>query len=62
MIFQQVELPKDKAPTPDQEWGWTFKHFLADNFWYLLAVAVIILIFFFARYSYRKRYLEKGND
>lgn len=62
MIFQQPELPKEKPATPEQEWGWTLKDFIVDNIWYLLAVALILFIFFFARYSYRKRYLDKNKN
>lgn len=61
MIFQQPELPKENPTRPDQEWGWTLKHFLEDNLWYLLAIVLIIFVFFYARYSYRKRYLNNKD-
>lgn len=62
MIIQQPELPQDKPATPDQEWGWTLQHFLQENIWYLLGIALVVFVFFFARYSYRKRYLDNNKD
>ncbi len=51
----QLEIPKDQPASPEQEWGFTLWEFIAENKWYLLAVILLLAIFFYARYSWRKR-------
>lgn len=58
MFFLQTHLPKEKDATSEQEWGWNFNDFISDNFWYLIGLGVVIAIFLFARYSYRKNYMN----
>jgi len=55
MIFQQVHLPKDKQPSPVQEWGFTIWEFLLENKWYILAILLILGIFFYSR-NYMKKH------
>ena len=55
MTFQQQHLPKDRDANETQEWGWTLEDFISENLWYLLALAFLLFIFFFARYRWAKR-------
>ena len=54
MSFQIQHLPKDKAATPEQQWGYTFWEFITGNFWYLLGILIVLAIFLYARYYYKK--------
>ena len=54
-MFLQLEIPKDRPPSPEQEWGFTIWEFIAGNKWYLLAIILLLAIFFYARYSWRKK-------
>tara|TARA_R100000789_G_C2888327_1_gene116672 strand:+ start:216 stop:392 length:177 start_codon:yes stop_codon:yes gene_type:complete len=56
MSFQQEHLPKDRDPNEIQEWGWTLQEFVTENLWYLLAILLLLFLFFYARYSWRKRH------
>lgn len=60
-MFQQTHLPKDKDATPTEQWGWSIQDFLTENFWYLLGILFILFVFFYARYSWRKRH-EKNQQ
>jgi hypothetical protein len=51
----QLEIPKDRPPRPEQEWGFTIWEFILVNKWYLLAIILLLVIFYYARYSWRKR-------
>ena len=51
----QQHLPKDKKATPEQEWGFTLQEFIEGNWPYLLAIIIILAIFLYARYNWRKR-------
>lgn len=55
MIFQQEHLPRQKPATSEQEYGFTVEQFLTDNWAYLVMIVVVLVIFFYARYSWRKR-------
>ncbi len=55
MRIPQEHLPKDRPARPEQEWGFTVQEFLSENWGYLLAIILILAIFLFARYSWRKR-------
>jgi len=57
----QLEIPKDRQPRPEQEWGFTIWEFIMENKWYLLAIILILAIFSYARYSWRKR-REKSSS
>lgn len=54
MILQE-HLPKDKNPTPEQEWGYTFTEFIVGNWIYLAGIVLVLAIFLFARYKRRRR-------
>lgn len=54
--MQQEHLPKDKPATPDEQWGFTIENFLQDNWPYLLGIMLVLGIFLFARYRWRKRH------
>lgn len=56
MSIQQEHLPKDKPATPDEQWGFTIENFMEDNWPYLLGILFVLMIFFYARYSWRKRH------
>lgn len=58
MAFQQEHLPKDKDPSEIQEWGWTLQEFVTENLWYLLAILILLFLFFYARYNWRKRHQQ----
>lgn len=61
MSFQIQHLPQDKKATPEQEWGFTLEEFIVANWIYLLAVLVLLLVFFYARYSWRKRHNQEKD-
>ncbi len=58
----QEHLPKDKEPENIQEWGWTFREFVTENFWYLLAILVLLALFFYARYRWNVRNRRKFKN
>jgi hypothetical protein len=51
----QIEIPKDKQPRPEQEWGFTIWEFIVDNLLYLIAIILLLAIFFYAR-NYMRRH------
>mgnify|MGYP006896871733 FL=1 len=51
----QLEIPKDQPSSPEQEWGFTIWEFIVENKWYLLAIILLLAIFYYARYSWRKK-------
>lgn len=55
MSLLQEHLPKDQAANRDQEWGFTIWEFIADNWVYLVAILLLLGIFFYARLNWRKR-------
>ncbi|MDX1544906.1 MAG: hypothetical protein R3214_13265 [Christiangramia sp.] len=55
-MMQQEHLPKDKDPTEIQQWGWTLREFITENFWYLLAILLLLVLFYYARYRWRVRH------
>lgn len=55
MSLVQEHLPKDRDATSEQEWGFTIWEFIADNWLYLLGILLILAIFFYARYNWRRR-------
>ncbi|MFD1094599.1 hypothetical protein [Salegentibacter chungangensis] len=56
MVLQQEHLPKDRPASNEQEWGYTLWEFISGNWPYLLAIVFLLGIFFYARYSWRKRH------
>ncbi len=58
MTFQQEHLPRQKPARPEQEYGFSIEQFFSDNWGYLLIILVVLIIFFYARYSWRKRNQE----
>lgn len=54
-MFLQLEIPKDRPPRPEQEWGFTIWEFIAENKWYLGAIILILIIFLYSRSNYRKK-------
>lgn len=58
----QEHLPKDKDPNEVQEWGWTIQEFITENFWYLLAILILLALFFFARHRWRLRNSKKFKN
>lgn len=55
MGLQQEHLPQEKPATSEQEWGFTIEQFVSDNWGYLVIILIILVIFFYARYSWTKR-------
>lgn len=55
MSFQQEHLPRDKPATEREEYGFSLEDFLEDNWIYLVGIIVVLAIFFYARYAWRKR-------
>lgn len=56
MNIQQEHLPKDRPATAEEEWGFSLQHFLEEQWPYLLAILLILAIFFYARYNWRQRH------
>lgn len=56
MSIQQQHLPQDRPATSDEEYGFTIENFIGDNWPYLLGAAIVLAIFLYARYSWRKRH------
>ncbi|MDT0687881.1 hypothetical protein [Autumnicola psychrophila] len=55
MALQQ-HLPQDRNPSEDQMWGYSLWEFIEGNWMYLVAIIFLLGIFFYARYSWRKRH------
>ena len=55
MSIQQEHLPKDRPATERQEYGFSFMDFLEDQWLYILAVIVLVVLFFYARHAWDKR-------
>lgn len=56
MALQQEHLPQERPATSEQEWGFTIEQFVSDNWVYLVFILIILVIFLYARYSWRKRH------
>lgn len=54
-MMTQEHLPKDKPATPEEQWGYSFQSFLEGNWEYLLGILIVLAVFLYARYSWRKR-------
>lgn len=55
MYIQQEHLPRPEDATEEQEWGFTFLEFIEGNWIYLSLILVVLAIFLYARYNWRKR-------
>lgn len=55
MAYEQEHLPRNKPATPEQEWGFAFEDFLEERWPYLVAIAIVLAIFFYARHNWRQR-------
>lgn len=55
MSFLQEHLPKNKPATEREGYGFSLDDFLEDQWIYLVAVIIILAVFFYARYAWRKR-------
>lgn len=62
MAFQVQHLPQEEPATREQTWGYTLEEFIVGNWMYLLAIAFLLLVFFYARYNWRKRHEKRRND
>lgn len=56
MKIQQEHLPQDRPATADEEWGFSFQYFLEDQWPYLVGIAIVLAVFYYARYRWRKRH------
>ncbi len=56
----QEHLPRDTQTTPEEEWGYTLMEFLGENWPYLLGILIVLGVFLYSRYSWRKRH-EKSR-
>lgn len=54
-MMQQEHLPKDQQATPQQEYGFAFEDFINDQWPYLVGILLLLVIFFYARYNWRKK-------
>lgn len=61
MIFQVQHLPKEKPTTSAETWGFTLEEFLVANWIYLLGILLLLVVFFYARYSWRKRHNQNKD-
>ena len=55
MYIQQEHLPKPKDANREQEWGFTLWEFIEGNWIYLSLILLVLVIFLYARYNWRKR-------
>lgn len=55
MALLQEHLPQDKDASAAQEWGFTLWEFIQGNWLYLLAIIVVLGVFLYARYDWRRR-------
>ena len=55
MRIQQEHLPQDRPATREEAWGFSFEAFLAEQWPYLLGILIVLGVFLYARYSWRKR-------
>ncbi|UZH53934.1 hypothetical protein JRG66_07880 [Salinimicrobium tongyeongense] len=55
MSFQQEHLPKDQPASEREGYGFSLEHFLEDQWMYLVGILIVLGIFFYARYAWRKR-------
>ncbi|WP_424492679.1 hypothetical protein [Salinimicrobium sp. GXAS 041] len=56
----QEHLPRDTQTTSEEEWGYTLMEFLGENWPYLLGILIVLGVFLYSRYSWRKRH-EKNR-
>lgn len=56
MNMQQEHLPKDKPATREEEWGYSLQSFIEGNWEYILGILFVLVVFLYARYSWRKRH------
>lgn len=62
MSLPQQHLPQDRPATREEEWGFTIWEFIVDNWLYLLGILLILAIFFYARYNWRRRQEKNRMD
>lgn len=55
MSILQQHLPQDRRARPEEEWGFTLQEFIAGNWPYLLGIIIILAIFLYARYDWKRR-------
>ena len=55
MSIQVEHLPQDEPATRDEQWPFSMGSFLEEHWLYLLAIVLLLVVFFYARYSWRKR-------
>ncbi|TDN88148.1 hypothetical protein DET49_10999 [Salegentibacter sp. 24] len=55
MISPQEHLPQDRPATREEQWGFTIWEFIADNWLYLMGIVLILAIFLYSRYNWRRR-------
>lgn len=56
MSIQQEHLPKDRPASGREEYGFSFVDFLEDQWMYLVGILIVLAVFFYARYAWRKRH------
>lgn len=55
MNFQQEHLPQDRPANEREEYGFTLENFWEDQWIYLVGILIVLAVFFYARYAWRKR-------
>lgn len=50
----QPEIPRPRDSSREEEWPFNLWDFLTDNFWYLLALAIVLAVFFYSRWYFKK--------
>ena len=55
MSTLQEHLPQDRTATREEEWGFTLWEFIEGNWVYLLGILIVLLIFLYARYDWKRR-------
>lgn len=60
MKIQQEHLPQDRPATREEQWGFSFETFLEEQWPYLVGIIIVLAVFLYARYAWRKRH-EKKN-
>ena len=56
MAFQQEHLPQDRPAKREEVWGYSFESFLEEQWPYLVGILIVLGVFLYARYRWRKRH------
>lgn len=61
MNLQQEHLPKEEPATIEEQWPFDLTSFLEERWPYLLGILLVLAVFLYARFRWRKR-RERGEQ